>query len=324
LKRLLERVVAGGFGVALLLLCGVGVAFHRSIQRLVENQIWLEHTHQVLEALDNTLIELDTAEKGRRGYIITGKAIYLEFYEASLQKTDRELKTVQQLTFDNPSQQHQLDKLEPLIAKRLVLLQRSVDLLQKHKSDRSIQIVLTDQGKAQQPEIQARLAVMQDEERALLQQRSAVNSSSVQNTILVVSLCYSLSFSLLFGVFLLLQKQIRDRNRVRDELEIRVQKRTAELTKINSLLQTEIAERLRAESALQKSEDRFHRAVLNAPFPLMLHAEDGEVLLISKAWTKLTGYAHSDIPTMADWIEKAYGTGEERSFLGSILSDCTT
>jgi len=120
-----------------------------------------------------------------------------------------------------------------------------------------------------------------------------------------------LSFSLLFGVFLLLQKQIRDRNRVRDELKIRVQKRTAELTKINLSLQTEIAERLRAESALQKSEDRFHRAVLNVPFPLMLHAEDGEVLLISKAWTKLTGYAHSDIPTMADWIEKAYGGRKE-------------
>ncbi len=58
-------------------------------------------------------------------------------------------------------------------------------------------------------------------------------------------------------------------------------------------------------------EQRFHRAIVDAPYPLMIHAEDGEVLQISTAWTDLTGYAQSEIATIADWTEKAYGQRKE-------------
>jgi two-component system, cell cycle sensor histidine kinase and response regulator CckA len=62
-----------------------------------------------------------------------------------------------------------------------------------------------------------------------------------------------------------------------------------------------------AEQKLYESELRLRRAVLNAPFPIMIHAEDGEVVMVSDAWTEITGYAHTDIPTIAAWTEKAYG-----------------
>ena len=38
-----------------------------------------------------------------------------------------------------------------------------------------------------------------------------------------------------------------------------------------------------------------------------MHAEDGAVLMISKAWTDITGYRLEDIPTIDDWVEKAFG-----------------
>lgn len=68
---------------------------------------------------------------------------------------------------------------------------------------------------------------------------------------------------------------------------------------------TNITERKQAEIELQHSEERFRRAVLNAPLPIMIHAEDGEVLQISRAWTELTGYALEDIPTISKWLEQA-------------------
>jgi PAS domain S-box-containing protein len=40
----------------------------------------------------------------------------------------------------------------------------------------------------------------------------------------------------------------------------------------------------------------------------MIHAEDGQVITINTPWTQLTAYEHSDIPTIADWTRKAYGT----------------
>ncbi len=62
-----------------------------------------------------------------------------------------------------------------------------------------------------------------------------------------------------------------------------------------------------AEVRLRESEERLRRAVVNSPFPVMIHAENGEVVMLSEAWTELTGYTHADIPTTAQWAEQAYG-----------------
>ena len=70
-------------------------------------------------------------------------------------------------------------------------------------------------------------------------------------------------------------------------------------------------ERLVAAEELRESQERLHRAVESAPFPMMIHAEDGEVEMISAAWTEITGYTEDDIPTIADWTEKAYGTRKQ-------------
>lgn len=44
-----------------------------------------------------------------------------------------------------------------------------------------------------------------------------------------------------------------------------------------------------------------------SPFPVMIHAEDGEVLELSRAWTELSGYGMAEIPTVAAWTAHAYG-----------------
>ena len=67
-----------------------------------------------------------------------------------------------------------------------------------------------------------------------------------------------------------------------------------------------------AEQALRDSERRFRWAVEEAPFPVMIHAEDGEVLVLSRAWKEITGYHETDIPTIADWTERAYGNRQEQ------------
>ncbi len=73
----------------------------------------------------------------------------------------------------------------------------------------------------------------------------------------------------------------------------------------------DITEQVRAQEALQASEERFRRAVLEAPFPIMIHADDGEIVAISKAWTELSGYTQEDIPTISEWARKAYGERQE-------------
>ncbi|MFP4100494.1 PAS domain S-box protein [Coleofasciculus sp.] len=83
--------------------------------------------------------------------------------------------------------------------------------------------------------------------------------------------------------------------------------KTASGQRLLAGMSMDITDRQQMEEALRHSEQRFRQAVINAPYPLIIHAEDGEVLQINQIWTELTGYTHDDIPTMADWTEKAYG-----------------
>lgn len=53
--------------------------------------------------------------------------------------------------------------------------------------------------------------------------------------------------------------------------------------------------------------DIYIRAVMTAPVPIMLHADDGAVLAVNERWVSSTGYAQEDISTTEAWFRLAYG-----------------
>ncbi|RJX30138.1 MAG: PAS domain S-box protein [Oxalobacter sp.] len=65
--------------------------------------------------------------------------------------------------------------------------------------------------------------------------------------------------------------------------------------------------RRQAELGLRQSEGRLRRVAEEAPYPMMVYSEDGEVLQVNRAWTEITGYTLADIATVKGWTEKAYG-----------------
>lgn len=76
-----------------------------------------------------------------------------------------------------------------------------------------------------------------------------------------------------------------------------------QIQKIEEISENHKQEKEKAE----ESEMNFRKSIENAPYPIMIHAE-GEVTHLSKIWTEITGYDISDIPTIAKWTEKAYGS----------------
>ncbi|HEX4609806.1 MAG TPA: chemotaxis protein CheB [Urbifossiella sp.] len=67
----------------------------------------------------------------------------------------------------------------------------------------------------------------------------------------------------------------------------------------------------RAEDALRAGEEQFRMAIEDAPIPVLMQAEDGQVLQVSRTWTELTGYALADVPTADAWLARAYGPGAD-------------
>lgn len=69
----------------------------------------------------------------------------------------------------------------------------------------------------------------------------------------------------------------------------------------------DITQRKQDQAALSDSEARLRASILHSPIPTMMHAEDGSVLMVSRAWTEITGYSQEQIPRIEIWLKKAHG-----------------
>jgi len=58
-------------------------------------------------------------------------------------------------------------------------------------------------------------------------------------------------------------------------------------------------------SAAEGDGERFRAALLHAPFPVMIYAQDGQVVDVNDVWVELSGYSLQDTPTLALWYAKA-------------------
>jgi PAS domain S-box-containing protein len=81
-----------------------------------------------------------------------------------------------------------------------------------------------------------------------------------------------------------------------EDQSINSEKTEAEITYLIEQLNGKLAE----------SERQFRLGVEESPIPIVIHAEDGGILAISKTWTEITGYTIEEIPTIQVWAEKSY------------------
>jgi PAS domain S-box-containing protein len=92
-------------------------------------------------------------------------------------------------------------------------------------------------------------------------------------------------------------------SKARDELELRVEERTAELRSLNISLLAEIAERQRAEGELRASEERFRQLAENTEdIILLMEPDSGRLLYVSPAYERLLGRSGRSIPQRIDQL----------------------
>jgi methyl-accepting chemotaxis protein len=185
MKLTVGQKIGAGYGAALLIMTIVGVAAYKNTASLIESAAWVTHTHQVLEVGESILTSLGHAESATRGYVLTGEPRYLQTFEG-LGTMAGGRKTLRELTADNRLQQRRLDALEPLIESKIALMRETNQLRKTAGFREGLQRVQTDEGLNLMTDIRKAMAVIETDERDLLQQRERQAKASSVETMQVI------------------------------------------------------------------------------------------------------------------------------------------
>ena len=177
------QLLAFGFALALIALTAIGSASYVRIGVLLRERAWVDHSYDVLHRVERVRGLFHDAERGQRGFVITGRASYLLPYQDSLNHLGGDLAALTKLTADNPRQQALLASLAGPIERKTALLAETVDLRRDDGGFAAAQeLILSDQGMDAMTTIDAGLDAMRREELRLLKERRAGSLRSAQDT----------------------------------------------------------------------------------------------------------------------------------------------
>ncbi len=71
----------------------------------------------------------------------------------------------------------------------------------------------------------------------------------------------------------------------------------------NQELIWEIQAREEAETLKKQSDDQLQSALMDSPFPTMLHADNGEIIIVNTAWVENSGYSPRQLRSIDQWLD---------------------
>jgi signal transduction histidine kinase len=200
-----------------------------------------ERSHRLTETVEHMFNQMRFAEGGRRGYLLTGHPQYIELYSKSRQQTLTDLGDLEAQVRDRPNWQAALQQIQPQVQQRLILTDRSMELLSVSPlRPASVALVpkeqvdLTLQGQHLQRQIQQAIEQLHRQEHETL----ARDKIRIRREIGLLGWLTALMVGLGFGGMLWGRRLARQRLQLRAELaQTELKLRNVTLTQSNQALE---------------------------------------------------------------------------------------
>ncbi len=114
-----------GLGTTAVILIALTAGLILRLER--QSFITLQRTYVIIISAQDALSDLEDAEVGDRGYLLTGAPSYLESYNISRKAVDEEFDRLRELVKDNPKEHEQVERLHYLVHQELDELQATAD-----------------------------------------------------------------------------------------------------------------------------------------------------------------------------------------------------
>jgi len=208
-------------GMIILIVCGI-IAY-RQVQRLVEANKWVIHTHKVIEAANTTLLSLTEAESQLNYYEFTHDKSSIQDLPKLIDVTQQKIRLLKYLVQDNVIQEIRVHDLEALANTKIALTQQ---ISQMGDSQAGLQLAESQKRAETKADFTRKVADITQEEENLLAQRNAIvlHEATISNSMFIIFVVLSESFILLSLILLnhnLHQRNIAEQKQTEAENELR-------------------------------------------------------------------------------------------------------
>jgi methyl-accepting chemotaxis protein len=133
------RLILGN-SIVLVIMAIVGIVVYFSVNSLIQNSYWVDHTHKVIGHGNALVSDMVNMETGMRGFLVGGKDDFLEPYFAGKQDFDKMMSETKALVSDNPEQVNRLNVISKL-AKQWDEKAAQIQIAEKRKANEGAKAV---------------------------------------------------------------------------------------------------------------------------------------------------------------------------------------
>jgi len=211
-----RKLFAAWVSMALLMLVAGYLFTYQEELRLNLDKV--ARTHLMLSMIYDLENNLAESEALVRGFIITGDDRQLQGYPEETREIDRLFAELSFYTENDPEQKKLLNKLKPLVAKRMALYDQAITFRREQGFSESQCPNATPEGKKVQGDIKQILDKMEIQEKKQLNPAWARQKKKVSIWLWGLSLGTFLMFSILLLVLYMLNKEVLQRRRAEEQL----------------------------------------------------------------------------------------------------------
>lgn len=252
-----EHKIVVAFTLGFLVLALVGAGTYTSVHTLLDRNQMVGHTYRVISTIDDLLGSTDELQSGARGFLLTGKRDYLQPYQAGIGAANSSIKTIRELTIDNPLQQQNLERLQSSFNRLLAGTQREV-VAREAAAGNTTPPNLGIQDKENMDQVRFDIATLKAHETHLLDQRDAQAKASASHTLTSFAVILALAVVLLAFFY--------------------------------AFIRHDFAARRRADKALRESDKKIRGVMDGAPDALLITGPDGKIQMVNSQAEQLFSY----------------------------------
>ncbi|MCI0448321.1 MAG: PAS domain S-box protein [Chlorobi bacterium] len=292
----LEKFIPAAFLIFLVCFIILSIVTYKNISSYKDSIEWVDHAQEVIKKTDQLNIYLSQMLLFRRGYILMRDQKYLDSYNENRLMLQNEITEVREIVKSNSNQERLVLQIDSLASLHILLLDSSITLFKLEDKVTEEQTKLATASQHTLEQIYDISLSVKNEEIELLNSRQAkANESSLNIQIFIIST--SLFAFVIIGLSLFISNRlIKNKNTAErllqksyEELEDKVEERTAELKSANAQLVQEIEARIKTENSLRESEERFRVMADSSPVMIWMSSRNKHCNYFNKSWLDFTG-----------------------------------